>query len=214
VDSKAVAELMTNSSASHLVEAVLAAASPQLLSEFFSRFLRGRLADLTWHPSANFVVQVGWLPTSSMLCRLCNVMSIYAKNLVWFRACVTRSLHKPYLSMPYLQAALAAMSQPQLVKQAVIELETHMQDMLRRRRSGVLVALVAACGRCRAAQALAPNSCGGTVQACVCGLLCRQMCANAIKTTWTPLAALPLQSKTAAIEAWHVCLPMLLLAVL
>ncbi|GAX84255.1 hypothetical protein CEUSTIGMA_g11678.t1 [Chlamydomonas eustigma] len=57
--------LVRDHTGSHVLEAVVQASPPALFEELHHRFLAGNLAELSMHPSANFVVQAALSVTSS-----------------------------------------------------------------------------------------------------------------------------------------------------
>ncbi|KAF5838129.1 hypothetical protein DUNSADRAFT_3379 [Dunaliella salina] len=108
VSADRVYAMCMDSTTSHVVEAVMgvAHAVPGLIDAMLQRFFKGRMQDMAFHQSANFV----------------------------------------------LQAALAATSTPAQVQPLYEELAPCIGDLLRCRRSGVVAALLAACGRANCCQ--------------------------------------------------------------
>ncbi|KAK9812727.1 hypothetical protein WJX72_002737 [[Myrmecia] bisecta] len=125
--------LMRERTSSHLMEVVFQVAPPALLDDLYARVLKGSLAGLALHPSANFVVQA---------------------------------------------AAAAATKTPQ-VKQLLGELKDSFRELLKQRRSGVVAALLAACGRTGTGQA---EACKALANALMAGQPDRKAVAPALLT--------------------------------
>ncbi len=167
-------KLLRDVSCSRLLEVAVAVAPPDVAEEFYTRFLKGRLLSLASHHCANFVVQstlaaaqgkeqVGLLVVHESVvlntCCCAHYVKTVRDNLKQTCHITMETGLLCYRQWEQLDTCLVCIdhaadirAMSHQVRALFTELEPVLGELLKRNRSGVVAALVAACGRANVCQ--------------------------------------------------------------